>query len=386
MALRILNIINSLETGGAERFLLKLGRALGERSIEMEILVLRPEGSLLTNAVESGITVHQPETKTFSLPASLQHIASVKKRHRPHCVMGWLYAGSAIASISGRVQHKETPTIWNLRHTLGQWRNESPATLLSLAMMRALRREPAAVMANSDVALASHRSIIAKSTKTTVIPNGFEPAEPVTPQTRLDARRLLGLEPQAEVVGVIARYHPMKGHRQFLAMAGRLARTRPQAHFLMAGSGLTADNEDLQRDIRNCEIPPGRLHLLGLRKDVPTLLSALDVLLMPSLWGEGCPNIVGESMSKGIPCVVTDVGDAGTLVGPSGGVVPPGDERGLAAATTQILDESLPTREKRSRDCMERVRTQFGMDLSADHYAKFLSEVSLASSPDLGRR
>ena len=77
----------------------------------------------------------------------------------------------------------------------------------------------------------------------------------------------------------------------------------------------------------------GRFRLLGLRRDVPELLRALDLLVLPS-GREGLPNIVLEAMASGVPVVATDVGGTGELVieGKTGSLVRPGDAEALARA------------------------------------------------------
>ena len=72
-----------------------------------------------------------------------------------------------------------------------------------------------------------------------------------------------------------------------------------------------------------------RVHLLGKRQDIPRLTAALDIA---SSFGEGLPNVIGEAMACGIPCVVTDVGDSALIVGETGKVVPPRNPAALSVA------------------------------------------------------
>ena len=80
----------------------------------------------------------------------------------------------------------------------------------------------------------------------------------------------------------------------------------------------------------------GNLHLLGPRDDVADLMAALDVLVCPS-HAEAFPNVVGEAMATGVPCVATNVGDCAHIIADTGYVVWPGDAHGLALRVEALL-------------------------------------------------
>lgn len=105
------------------------------------------------------------------------------------------------------------------------------------------------------------------------------------------------------------------------------------------------------------------VHLLGERPDIARVTAALDIAVSSSR-AEGFPNVVGEAMSSGVPCAVTDVSDVPAIVGGTGRVVPPRDPDALASALTELIDIG------------EAGRANFG----ARARARIIEHYSLASS------
>src|SRR5690606_5425797 len=106
------------------------------------------------------------------------------------------------------------------------------------------------------------------------------------------------------------------------------------AHIVIAGRGET---EDDLRDLARALGLESRLHLLGLRADVPNLLDAADVFTQPSL-SEGLPLAMLEAMFASRPIVASDVGDVRQAVGEDGGLlVAPGNAQELSQAIDRLL-------------------------------------------------
>jgi starch synthase (maltosyl-transferring) len=162
-----------------------------------------------------------------------------------------------------------------------------------------------------------------------VIRNGVDPtlldcAEPAS-------RASLGVPPDAFLTLFVGRLNPQKGLPHLLAAAKRVMRTVPNWHLALAGDG--PDRERLVTDVSADPDLAAHIHWLGRRDDVPSLLKAADVLVLPSLW-EGMPNVVLEAMAARRAVVATAVEGTHELVvnGETGWLVPPADPSALAAA------------------------------------------------------
>src|SRR5205823_8210436 len=127
-----------------------------------------------------------------------------------------------------------------------------------------------------------------------------------------------------------------KDHRTFLAAAARLAASEPRARFVLSGTGTEPANRELTDAIARLGLAD-RVVLLGERHDMPAFFAALDICALSSAYGEGCPNVLGEAMACGVPCVATDVGDSAAVIGDTGVVVPARDPAALAAGIERLI-------------------------------------------------
>jgi glycosyltransferase involved in cell wall biosynthesis len=155
------------------------------------------------------------------------------------------------------------------------------------------------------------------------------------PAARRAMRRAWGVAEDAFVIGCVARLDPMKDHANLINAAASFARDNPDARFVCVGTGradyragLAARASSL--GLSNYVIWTGELG------DVRAAYNAFDVATLPSAFGEGFPNVIGEAMACGTPVVATDVGDARAIVGAYGEVVPPGEPELLAAGWTRL--------------------------------------------------
>jgi glycosyltransferase involved in cell wall biosynthesis len=243
-----------------------------------------------------------------------------------------------------------------------------------LSALRRVSRWPAAVISNSEAGRVAHERLGLHPRRWEIIPNGFEvPSAP--PDARAGLRRDLGLDRDAVVIGMLARFDPMKDHATFMQAAARLAQRHPEAAFVLAGRDVTPDNPVLRRFAADAALA-GRIHFLGERHDGTAIQFALDIATLSSAFGEGCPNAIGEAMSCGTPCVATNVGDTQRLIGDTGICVPPRDPDALAAGWEELLRRTASERVALGARARHRILTQFSLDAMVRRYVALYQELA----------
>jgi len=188
--------------------------------------------------------------------------------------------------------------------------------------------------------------------KIVVIRNGVDTSRFGARNDGARLRQELSLPPKAPLVTMLARLTPTKGIDHFLEAAAKLRGLHPDAHFLVVGECFMRSAEGefvvdqryrkvLQDKVESLGLAD-RVIFTGLRKDVPDVLAASAISVLPSL-SEGISNTLLESMAAGLPVVATRVGGTPEAVtdGEQGLLVPPGDSQALASAISRVLSDPL---------------------------------------------
>ncbi|MDE2261189.1 MAG: glycosyltransferase [Gammaproteobacteria bacterium] len=168
-------------------------------------------------------------------------------------------------------------------------------------------------------------------------------------------RSELGIEAGRPVLAIIGRMHPVKGHRALLAMLPAVVRSCPRALLLVIGDG--PERTPCEALARSLGISQ-HVRFLGRRDDVPRLLAAIDLVLMPSQ-SEGLGLAAIEALAAARPVIAFSVGGLPEVVvdGLNGRLVPPGDSQAFTSAVIETL-----------RDPGRRFSYSRGAASSAEHF------------------
>lgn len=351
--------------------LYKLLQQTNSTRIAPAVLTLWDSGPLRQRIRALGIPVYslrmQPRTPS---PAALSRLMRIVRRVQPDVIQGWLIQGNVTAFAAGLVQigmRHRAPVVWNCRVCLNSMADAPLSWVMAYKFSAQLSRFATTIIYASKTSAQQHQEIGYPHDRAVFIPNGFDPTVfAPSPQARAEVRHELQLADDALLIGLIGRYHAMKDHPNFLQAAALVKQSHPHARFVLAGRGIDWQNEALAALIREQNLQES-IHLLGERHDMPRLSAALDIACCSS-YDEAFPNVIGEAMSCGVPCAVTDVSDLEWIVGDSGRVVPPRNARALAEAISELIETGAAGRQQLGAAARARVLEVFALSTVTAQY------------------
>jgi glycosyltransferase involved in cell wall biosynthesis len=384
MTIKVLHTITTLEIGGAESMLLRLLQAGARDKFEPSILSLMDPDSATVATLASQVAALRVTISTLGMPqgrpspASLWRLCRIVRAATPDLLQGWMYHGSLAATVGSCSLPQRPPVLWNIRHSVHDLALEKPLTRLIIRLSARLSHLPQAIIYNSRISAAQHARLGFDPSRAVVIPNGFDGTRfRPRPDARARLREELGVDPARAVIGMVARGHPMKDPGNLVRAVALLQARGHPVHLVIVGSGLDETNRELVELVRECGLG-AQVSLLGQRTDIPALVAGFDVAALSSAWGEGFPNVLGEAMASGVPCVATDVGDCSWVIGPHGVIVPPRHSEALANALGRLLDLGPDARQQLGLAARARILQHFSLQEVVAQYETLHLRVSAA--------
>lgn len=370
--IKILHLISTTDTGGAEQNLLRLVNGMDRERFHNLVISMTAIGSVGKKILKSGIEVQAIDmTKGVPDPRGILKLAHIIHQRRPHIIQAWMYHANLLALpfCVGR------PLIWNIRccdMDLAQYGPIYRWTFKTGALLSGL---PSAIITNSHAGRDFHQTRGYHPLRWQTIANGwdtdtFKPDPAAGRQMRVK----LGIPARSPVIGLIARPDPMKDLPTFFAATQHLLHSHPTTHFIVAGSHMCAGHPQIQPHLRDIS-PPANFHLLEEQDDIPRLLNTLDLATLSSV-SEGLPNSIGEAMACGIPCVVTTVGDCARLVGDTGLAVLPSDPPALARAWQNLITAGQEERRRLGDLARRRIREHYSLPAMIRAYENLYAELA----------
>ena len=336
--LKIVFLVRSLNYGGAERQLAVLAKGLHDRGHSVLVIVFYAHGPLHTELLEAGVRVRVMEKLgRWDVVRFPLQLSSVLREERPEVLHGCHGVANLMAIAMSTMVPRAT-IVCGIRSTSLELARYGWLTRASNVLIDALRNAPDLFIANSRAAL---REVVARgypSSKVAVIPNGIDTDRfSIDRKAGQPIRRSLEVGDDELLIGRIGRVDPMKDYPTFLRAAAEVGKQRAQVRFVCVGDGDAEYLSELHALGRELGLG-NRLLWMPTQRDMNAVYNALDVACSSSAFGEGFPNVVGEAMACGVPCVVTDVGDSAWVVGEPRSVVAPRDADALAQRLMHLVD------------------------------------------------
>lgn len=367
---RIAFIVTGLGVGGAEHALANMLSVLDREAFDPLLVVLGRAMELAPRIEATGTPMIGLDLDHgLGLFTGRKLLLQTLKEFRPHLLQGWLYHGNLAASYAGA--RLGLPVCWSIRDTPDSALRLKLTTRATILLSHWYLSRTTAIF---NVSRRSSDYCVHQfgwpPDKLKVLPNGidsnrFRPDD----QVRTQLRSEWGAAEDDLVVGMVARWMPVKNHPLFLEACGKLLAIRPTLKVALAGKGCDRNNEELAH-LLECYGLTGCALLLGPRHDIQRIYPALDALALTSR-SEGFPNVLAEAMCCGIPVVSTDVGDAESIIGDFGKLVP-----ATAESVTHALDMQLGAGAQIRHDGRQWIMDHFDLHMNVrrleHHYMKIL--------------
>jgi glycosyltransferase involved in cell wall biosynthesis len=372
---RILHLIDHLCLGGAQRTLLDLIAASDRTRFEHEVACLHGKGVEWDAFTAARVVVHSLSPKKWN-PVHLVRLATLLRSGRYdalHCHLFYSNVlGKPLAAALG-MRHR-------FCHVHGNDRPSTGNTWMRVTDRLAHRLSTHVFAVSPFIGAYLIKTQGLPPERVSVVPNGIDLKRfLVGREFSAEARRRHGLPEQGPIVGAVARLSGQKNLPVFLRAAARVLEQRPDATFILAGSG--EDEVALKREAERLRLGE-RCRFLGHVPDMPHLYPAMDVKVLPSIF-EGFGLVICEALLCGVAVVASTVAGARDYLrdGEDCFFVPPHDDATFAARILQLLDDpALRERQTQSaRRVIEAELSSTGMAQRVEKiYAQHLTPDSRA--------
>lgn len=362
--MKVVHVITELNIGGAEHDLYKLILHGDRTAIDYVVISLQDKGPFGEQIEALGVPVYTLGIGP-SLPNPLAFLKLIRilRQEKPDIIQTWLHHADVLTTLASYfVPYKML--CWTITIVDISAEHFSRSLQIAINTSAKLSSRPDYIIANTKNGQRAHVERGYKDGKWRIIYNGFntdifKPDE--TARRRI--RQELGIASDTFVIGKVGRLALQKNYPGFISAALNLLETRPDVHFIGVGKDVSLDTlgGPIPADLRD------NFHLLGIRDDTAMIYNAFDIFTMTSDF-EGLPNVVGEAMATGLPCVVTNAGDTAHIVDDTGIVVPVGDMDAIASAWIQLMNMPAEERSRLGQAARTRVETYFNLDQFVGQY------------------
>ena len=369
----VAHFIYGIGGGGAEAMLRALVKSLDRRRWRVVVVAMQAdawpkEAEELRHAVDAFHVLRESSLLSWR---TLKRLAALLRSERVKVLHTWMHHADFAGGIAARLAGVPR-VVWGIHCreiTRAPGERAWKAALFRQVLPLAGRLLPSRIVSCSQAALEDHVAMGYPRSKMLWIPNGidacrFQPDAAAHEETRSS----LGLTTEHWVIGYAGRFHEMKNLPLMLEALALLRARHPRARLVWCGVN-EAELAARCRDLVARAGGPETIRLLPFQAEMERFYPALDVFTLSSRT-EACPMTILEAMACGVPCVTTDVGDCGELMGETGRAVEAGDAAVLCQAWEEVLQRSAAERQALGAAARARVLEKFVVERAAEAHSR----------------
>lgn len=371
----VLILTRRLDEGGAQRQIVELAEGLHELGEDVTIVTFYPGGTFAEELEEGPIEhVDLGKRHRWDLPGPGLRFLSLVRGREPDVVYSFLETANLLA-LTQRLAGTDTALVWGVRSSDMDLERYGRLEALLYRLNARLSGWPDAIVANSHAGRSNRLEAGFPEDGFHVVPNGID-VDRFAPRPRAgdELRSEWGIAEEAFHVGHVARLDPMKGHDVLVEAARPVLDERPDVEVTAVAPGPEPARAELRQAIEDAGADGDRFHVRGPQDDMPAVYAAFDLLVSSSRYGEGFSNVLGEAMACQVPVVATDVGDAPTVLGDAGTIVPPERPEALAEAILDVAELPEKERQRLGREARARIEEEFTTEALARRTRSILND------------
>ena len=351
---KILHIVNELNVGGSETALYRQLLALQDQAYAFYVIVLTKPGYYSEPIKNFGIPIYYLSINKAKILKALYQLITLIKNIEPDIVQTWLYHSDFLGGLCAKFCGVKK-IIWGIRCEGVQLKSTTKWVKRGCALLSWI--VPHFIITNSQAALRQHNRTGYQSRKMQIIYNGFDTQ--LFAPTHSTQTLVPSLPTNAILIGTLARFHRDKDYPNLIQAIDTVCALHDNVYFLFCGQDCDDNNLQLNSMLTTLTYR-NRVILLGKTAHAASYLNQLNIFILSSQT-ESFPNCLGEAMACGLACIATDVGEASTLLGDAGLIVPPNDPTQLATACLTMLNKSEQERTQNGVAARQRIEKHYSI-------------------------
>lgn len=316
--MRILHIINDLNTGGAEVLLYKILKN-SSTDDDFFIITLKEKGKIGQKIVDLGFTIYELKINRFNFLFKFIQLVNVILKFNPNVIHTWMYHSNLIGGFAAKF-HRLSRIIWSIHHNdLSPSLNKKATIFIAYLGGLFSKWVPHKIICVSEKVFITHSNFGYDIQKLVIINNGVDTNEfYFNPECRNTFLKQFNFSENDYLVGFFGRFDPIKNWKGFLRSCKLLIDKSDDKNIkiIMGGSNMDSNNLELISFLDSLKIK-NEVLLLGLRDDMQKILSSIDIVVNTS-FNESFSLILAEAMACELLCVSTIEGDPCNIVGEIG--------------------------------------------------------------------